>query len=189
MSTAPSGTGWLKYGDFSGGEAAGFDTLAPGGVVFPFKAGGALLLGDSVYISADRTVNKSAVAADHTKRVGIVVGGQQTGFECNNNLGEYGVRVAANATEIVLVCLQGVSYVICDAAIAAGLPISPSVTVAGRVRPATVPVVAAGAVAVTSAVANGAGSITGDGFNRILGMLLEASTGAGQVKLALILTA
>lgn len=191
MSTRASSTGWIQYGDLSGSEIAGFDTLAPGGIVLPFKngSGGTLLLGDSVFISADRSVSKSILPADHTRRVGIVVGGQQTGFECNNNLGEYGSRVAANATEVVLVCIEGVSYVICDAAIAAGVPIAPSTTVAGRVRPATLPVVAAGAVAVTSSAANGAGTVSGDGFSRIHGTMLEASTGAGQVKLALILSA
>lgn len=189
MSSHPSNTGWVQYGDYSGGTAAGFDTLAPGGIVLPFKngSGGTLLLGDSVFISADRSVSKSVTAADHTKRVGIVVGGQQTGFEANNNLGEYGVRVAANNGEVVMVCVQGVSYVICDAAIGAGVAVAPSTTVAGRVRPATLPTITAGATAVTSSAANGAGTISGDGFNRILGTLLEASTGAGQVKLALIL--
>jgi hypothetical protein len=162
--------------------------VSPGGIVVPLIPAAALLLGDAVYLSADKTVNKSAVAANGALRCGIVVGGDATGDEITDDVAAYGVRQAnlANGSGRVWVCFLGVAYVICDAAIAVGVGIAPSVAVAGRVRPAVALGVAAGAVAVTSAAANGLADISGDSQTKVLGTMLEASGGAAQVKLALI---
>jgi hypothetical protein len=161
-------------------------------------AAAALNVGDTVWFSADRTVNKSAVAADHQKLAGVVVAGARAGPLVGNNpdwmepiydpnLIAAGVAAATGAGDTILIAIAGEVYVITDAAIAVGLRIAPSTTVAGRVRPATDPVIAAGGVAVTSTAANGA-IITGDGFGRGLGRMTEASCGAGVAKRAMIFT-
>lgn len=162
--------------------------VSPGGIVVPLIPAAALLLGEAVYLSADKTVNKSAVAANGALRCGIVVGGDATNDEITDDVTAYGVRQAnlANGSGRVWVCFFGVAYVICDAAIAVGVGICPSVAVAGRVRPGVALGVAAGAVAVTSVAANGVTDISGDSQTKMLGSMLEASGGAAQVKLALI---
>lgn len=164
----------------------GSDINYPGGLVLPFIGAAALKLGEAVYISADNTVNKSAVAADHLAYLGVVVGGDLTKGECGGPSAAYNSLVVndTGSNKGVLVQVFGVQSVICDAAIAVG-PIAPSTTVAGRVRAATGLVIAAGAVAVTSSAANGA-IITGDGFARIIGRLLVASGAAGDIRLALL---
>jgi hypothetical protein len=198
QTSAPvSAEGWEMPGLPS---AAGILELIPGGVVLPFLAGSNLNVGDAVYISADKTVDKSIVLANHSKRAGIVVGGDRLaptgpgGTVTKQGIGEviwditqYGVaRVAANAGEMVWVMFSGVSYVVTDGAIAAGAAIKQSIITAGQVGPAAALSVAAGAVAVTSTAANGAADIAGDSQTRVIGHMLEASSGAGQVRLAFI---
>lgn len=185
--TKPTKLGWLQLRETNN------NLQSAGGVIMPFAAAAALNVGEAVWLSADYTVNKSTVATDHQKVIGVVVGGVRAG-----PLGAAGGNIdsaepiydpvaiaagllAANAGEQVLVCMFGECYVITDAAIAAGVRICPSTTTAGRVRAGTDPVVAAGATAVTSSAANGA-IITGDAFARGVGKLLEASSGAGQAK-------
>jgi hypothetical protein len=158
--------------------------FAAGALVIAVAAAAALNVGDTVWFSADRTVNKSAVAADHQKLAGVVVAGAPI---YDPNLIAAGVAAATGAGDTILIAIAGEVYVITDAAIAVGLRIAPSTTVAGRVRPATDPVIAAGGVAVTSTAANGA-IITGDGFGRGLGRMTEASGGAGVAKRAMIFT-
>lgn len=192
----PSRQGWVQFLETNN------NGNQSGGVILPFAAAAALNVGDVVWISADMTVNKSVVPADHQKLIGVVVGGarssplfQATGAPTNIDAIEpvydpvaiaAGIVAAGAVGETVFVCVLGMCYVICDAVIAAGLRLSPSVTVAGRVRPSTDPVISAGAVAVTSSAANGAGTVSGDGFGRGVGKLLEASGGIGQVKRAFI---
>ena len=173
-----------------------------GGTVVQFKAGAALKLGDVVYISAADTVNKSTTAADHRKRIGVVVGGAHTNDEVVDDSTLYNVSTAADADEDVLVLVFGIAYVTVAGALSAGDLIIPDTVTAGRVKAgADISVgigtldatIDAGAVAVTSSGANGAiatvtgsPSIAGDTANRALGMMLEASTVAGQVRRAII---
>jgi len=191
MASKPVTAGYTIFRDLEVTPAEGGSKLIqPGGIVLPFVGAAVLNIGDAVYISADLTVNKSTVATDHQKRVGIVVGGDLTGMEAGTALAQWGTRPANSLTAgvgpNVLVLFLGVSYVVCDAAIGAGVGIAPSTTVAGRVRPATALAVAAGAVAVTSVAANGTSDITGDGMTRVLGILLEAASAPGDVRLAMI---
>lgn len=185
------------------------DTRASiGGPVIKFKAAAALLLGDAVYLSADGTVNKSGTVGNHSKRIGVVVGGANTGNEVITDSAQYGVATVADADEDVLVQVGGVSYVIAGGTIAAGDRVVLDTGTAGRVKAgAAVTATAAnptqaastinsGATAVTSSAANGAiitngaitaGAITvaGDGANTILGVMIEAAT-AGQIKRCLL---
>lgn len=173
----PSRAGWLQFLEVNnnGNQA--------GGIIQPFTAAVALNVGDAVWISADMTVNKSVVAADHAKALGVVVGGsrssplyQAAGQAVNidsiepvyDPIAIAAGFVAAGAGETVLVCMLGLCYVICDAAIVAGLRLSPSLTIAGRVKAST-----------DLTIATGVGGI---------GKLLEASAGAGNAKRAFIST-
>lgn len=142
------------------------NAVSPGGLVIQLVAAVALNVGDAVYISAAKNVSKSAVAANYVNSLGIVVGGERTGFEIIDNLPEVGARQAAAIGEPVLVLVHGVTYVVCDAAIAVGVPISASILVAGRVRAAVLPVAAAD--------------------SRVLGRLLEVAGAAADVRLAII---
>lgn len=159
--------------DLTGGDI--HETI--GGATLVFKAAASLALGDAVCITAANTVNKSTTATVHQSRVGIVVGGRQTYYKCMSQKTLYSQSapiVAALTNEEVFVLIQGFIWCIGDATIGIGVRIAPSTGVAGQVRPATDPVVAAGATPVTSTAANGA-IITGDGFNRILGINPGAS--------------
>lgn len=187
MATRPVQEGYLILRDSMVTAAeGGSDLIYPGGIVLPFIGAALLNIGDVVWLSADNTVNKSAVLADHSKVIGVVVGGDATSGEVGGPKSAYGAK-AANSVAAgmnVLVHVYGAQYVVCDAATAVG-PICASITVAGRVRAATPLVVAAGAVAVTSTAANGA-ILTGDGAGRILGRLLQAAAAPGDVRLALV---
>lgn len=158
---------------------------SPGGMVELLTAAAALLVGDAVFASANDTVDKSVSAGNQGKPAGIVVGGEATGLECCDQASDVGVAAAATGQK-VWVLRKGKCFVATDAAIAVGVGIAMSVGTAGKVRPATNPVIAAGAVAVTSSAANGA-IITGDGFNTIMGRMIEATVGAA-TGLALIST-
>jgi hypothetical protein len=185
-------------------------TEMSGGHVIRLLAGATLKIGDAVFISAARTVNKSTTASDHTKRCGIVVGGKATNMEVVTDTALYDVMNAALVNEEVLVLISGICYVIADGTIGAGDAIAPSTTLAGRVRPATAVTSTIGTLAatkgtlqvgadstpVTSTAANGdiltgapaltgVPGIAGDGFSRILGHMLDSAT-IGQIKAALI---
>lgn len=174
---------------------------SPGGSVFHAKAGAALLLGDTVYISAALTVNKSATVGDHAKVCGVVVGGKNTFFEVCTKKTDYGVITAADANEEVIVLFRGFTFVLADAAVIAnGALLVPSTTTAGRVKAgaaitvtATGLTIAAGATPVTSTAANGAiisgsGTVAGDGTGRVLGKVFGAASSgaAGEPLFAMI---
>lgn len=179
----PTNFPWLVMSDRLAEDEQGL-----GGEVVVAKAGAALNIGDAVFISAARTVNKSAVAADYEKRLGIIVGGAKTGMRVHQEDGEVGIQAAASG-ELVLVCVRGFCKAIAGAAIAAGDRIVADTVTAGRVNVgATITAtenftIASGVVAVTSTAANGdiiAGAITmaGAGFNRIIGQAWTAAAGA-----------
>lgn len=135
-----------------------------GGTVVKFKAAAALKLGDCVFLSAADTVNKSTTTGDHDKVVGIVVGGANTNNEAVSDSASYGVITVADADEDVLVQIDGIAYVITDAADAAGsLLIPDDATTAGQVEAGTT-------------------------ATKIIGMLLETGS-IGGVKRALIFRA
>lgn len=131
-----------------------------GGPTIEFTAGGNLNLGDSVYLSAANTVNKSIVAGDIAKFVGVVVGGAKLARYVNTEQNKYGVIQAAAANEMVIVQVKGIAYVLTEAAYAAGTHLSVSGTTAGRM--------------ITNA-------------SRSTAILIEASTGVGAAAKALIL--
>lgn len=190
MASKPTIGGYMIFRDTAVTPAeGGTDLIYPAGIVLPFIGAVVLNLGDAVWLSADNTVNKSAVLADHSKSIGIVVGGDLTGGECGGPKAQYGAKavnsIGAGGSPNVLVQVYGVQYVVCDAAMAVG-PICASVTVAGRVRAASALAIAAGGVAVTSVAANGTTDITGDGQSRVIGRLLQAAAAPGDVRLALI---
>lgn len=190
MAGRPTQAGYMVLRDLEVTAAeGGSDLIYPGGIVLPFIGAAVLNLGDLVWLSADITVNKSAVLADHIKSIGVVVGGDLTGMEAGGAKAQYGVKavnsLAAGIGPNVLVQVYGAQYVVCDAATAVG-PICASIILAGRVRAATPLAVAAGAVAVTSVAANGVTDISGDGQGRIIGRLLQAAAAPGDVRLALI---
>lgn len=136
-----------------------------GGIVLKFKAAADLKLGDCVFLSAAETVNKSTTTGDHDAVVGIVVGGANTNNEVVNQSALYGVAVAANTDEDVLVLVYGIAYVIPDATDNAGdLIIPDDATTAGQVEAGTT-------------------------ATKIIGMLLEAPSAAGSPTKALIFRA
>jgi hypothetical protein len=182
--------------------------LSIGGAVIKMKAAAALKLWDVVYLSAALTVNKSATVGNHSKRIGVVVGGANTDNTVVTDSALYDSMTVADADEDVLVQVAGIAYVIAGGTVNAGDRVIPDTGTAGRVKAGAVitataanPTQAAssvdsGAVAVTSTAANGniitngaitAGAITmaGDGMNTILGVMLEGAT-AGQIKRCLL---
>jgi hypothetical protein len=133
-----------------------------GGLVVKLKAAAQLLLGDSVYLSAALTVNKSNVAATNLARVGVVVGGKGYYGETSQDILDIGDPAVA-ANDDVFVCYCGVAYAIADAAIVAGVKVTAGgTTTAGRVKTATV---------TTDVVAGDSG--------RIIGTALDAAGAAG----------
>jgi hypothetical protein len=104
-----------------------------GGIIVRLEAGGTLLLGDGVTISADAgIVGKTASAGSQLTKIGLVVGGERTSMEVNETASDYGVVEAAHAGEIVLVCLLGIAYGIADGAVAAPVAVGLGTTTAGR---------------------------------------------------------
>ena len=105
-----------------------------GGNVRKFTAGAALLIGDVVYLSAADTVNKSAVAADYEKFIGVVVGGKTAA--ANGSVTDVEAEIglaAAAAGEWVLVQIDGIARVKSDGAILATSRIIADATIAGEV--------------------------------------------------------
>lgn len=125
-------TSWTLLTD-EGGDTE----LACGGLVIRAKAGGTLLVGDAVFISAAGTVNKSVTAADHLKAAGIVIGGRNFGRHAIQREGDVGLT-AALVNEEVYVCQLGLCWGVAQAAITAGAYVKPDTTTAGRLLTATV---------------------------------------------------
>ena len=125
-----------------------------GGLTLELIAAAELKLGETVILTAADTVNKSTGTAE--KFIGVVVGGTQTYGYVVTDASVYGTKVAAALGEMVIVLVQGVTYIIADAAIAVATNIVPDTATAGRIK-------AAGAAA------------------RGNGILLEASTGANDI--------
>lgn len=162
---APSGAPWILAG-----ASDPSDVLSPGGIVRIFTAAAALLIGDCVFMSANGTVDKTATTGTHVRAVGIVVGGTATGMTCSDDPADFNVVQAAAANDRVIVLIQGVSFVIADAAMATvGTPLAPSTTVAGRVRPAVLG--------------------TGADDGKHIGKILETAAGVASIVRALITVA
>lgn len=172
-----------------------------GGTVLVLTAGAALKIGEAVYLSADKTVNKSATTSNHQEAFGVVVGGENTDLHAlggEDLAAQVDVLVAADSGEKVLVLVSGVYLVIADGAIGRGAPIALSASTAGRVRAgaaiavaATGLTIAAGATPVTSSAANGAiisgaATVTGDEPGTKFGRALQAAANNGDKILAYI---
>lgn len=130
-----------------------------GGIVVPFTAAAALNTGDVVFLSAAGTVNKSAVAANYTAFMGVVVGGKQLYGEVldarYNQTAITGV-LAANANDEVLVQVSGIAKVVAAAAVAVG-GLLQVMTTSGQVDD---PVVVAGQVVGTAIDAAAGAAVT-----------------------------
>ena len=105
-----------------------------GGPTIPFSAAAALKIGDAVWISTANTVNKSAVAADGVKFIGVVVGG---GGSFGNNYGLFdsgsvGLSLVASG-KVAEVQVAGIAWVVAGAAIAVGAELGLDTGTAGRV--------------------------------------------------------
>lgn len=108
---------------------------AVGGIVHQFSAGGTLLVGDAVRISAVDTVNKSATVGDYATFVGFVVGGVSNKFRTDDAVG----TTAATSGQDVAVQISGVARAIVGAtgftAGTTNIAVAPSAATAGRVIP------------------------------------------------------
>jgi len=157
--------------NFAKWTAPSNDVGVTGGRCIALTAAAQLNIGDAVWLSASVTVNKSAVTADHLKRVGIVIGGTNLYDETSQDALDIG-ESAADANEKVFVAVYGVVYAVADAtAILVGSPVAPSTTTAGRVRLATV---------TTDLVAGDTG--------KILGIALDANGGVAGTKIRILLS-
>lgn len=108
-----------------------------GGLCLIATASGALNVGDAVQLSAVDTVTKTIVTADHDQRIGIVVGGTQTGMRALVGSDALGIAAAADG-EQVLVQYSGVAWAVADAnTVAAGDKVKLGETTAGRVLDGT----------------------------------------------------
>lgn len=153
--------------------STGPDSLTTGGRCLTFlnAATGPLLIGDAVFLSAaGGVVDKSAVTADHLKRIGLVVGGRSFYNEASQDVLDIG-EVAAAINQPVLVATEGTVYAVSDTtAILAGSYVAPSIITAGRIRLATV---------TTDLVAGDTG--------KILGLALDANGGVAGIKIRVAL--
>lgn len=117
------------------GSADELTDNAVGGIVHRFSAGGTLLVGDAVRISAADTVNKSATVGDYATFVGFVVGGQSNDFRTDDAVG----TTAATSGQDVMVQISGVARAIVGAtgftAGTTNVVVAPSGATAGRVIP------------------------------------------------------
>ena len=174
MSVRPTGMGWVILEELPDNNTIAGDPL-PGGIAKIFNAAAPLNVGDHVWVSALNQVNKSAVAVDHVKRIGIVVGGDLTNMEIQSEAAQVGNPASSNIAiagqpgnipQKTLVCIFGVCWVIADAAIPVGTPIAGSILVAGRIRAAVLPVAL--------------------NDSRVVGQLLKAAGAAADVRQALI---
>lgn len=196
------------------GQENDADVAQVGGRIIRLTAGGTLLTGDAVYLSAALTVNKSATAANAKYRMGIIVGGASfsQAREVATDANLMG-KTAATVGQVVYVLISGIYWVLAQGTINLHDQIKLSGTTSGAVVAGAVLsagtltgapdkgtlAITSGAVAVTSAAANGASDITGapgigtlaqvapagDSNNSNLGIMLENATD-GQYKRALI---
>lgn len=108
---------------------------AVGGIVHRFSAGGTLLVGDAVRISAVGAVNKSATVGDYATFVGFVVSGESNSFRVDDAVG----TTAATVGQGVMVQISGVARAIVGAtgftAGTTNVAVAPSAATAGRVIP------------------------------------------------------
>ena len=150
------------------------DGTAIGGRCMEIPSASALKLGEAVIVSAAMSVDKSNTAADATKRVGIVVGGDLTGMRAISDKSQYGVLTVTSAGGTALVQIDGLVYTIADAAIAsAGNQLTLGTTTAGRVDVA--------ADLTTDGV-----TVSGTRPGAIFGTNLETAAAAGDVMLTLL---
>lgn len=104
-----------------------------GGNVRKFTAEATLLIGDVVYISAAKSVNKAAANANYATFAGVVVGGKtfsDLGAVATDDA-EVGATAAA-ADEWVLVQITGIAFIKSNGAILAGSRVIPDTVVAGE---------------------------------------------------------
>lgn len=135
----PTNAVWVLYNDANGEDAGAFAT---GGDVLLATAAAALNIGDSVYLSAAFTVNKSNVAGNQVLVAGVIVGGVPRSVESGTleviqRAGDIGKQAAA-ANDPVLVAVSGLAVCVADGAITAGASVKLSTTTAGQVTAATV---------------------------------------------------
>lgn len=129
-----------------------------GGPITEIIAGGTLLIGDVVMVSAASTVNKSAVAANGAFFAGVVVGGggdagysEPLGYEnINGNIG----LQATIVNKAAALQVAGIAFVKAGAAIAAGARVGFDTGTAGRVIANATAGQTIG-IALTAALANG----------------------------------
>lgn len=167
-------------------EDLGEDADTSGGIVIRVKAAAALNVGDAVFMSAARTVNKSTTATDYARRFGVVVGGDNFEFHVLQEDGDVGEQAAA-ANKDVLVCVLGLCKVVAGGTIVAGDRLIADTGTAGRVIVGAQFTIAgtdftvdSGATPVTSTAANGAiiggtGNVVGAGETVCLGHAMEAA--------------
>lgn len=126
-----------------------------GGTVHTMTAGANLNLGDVVFVSADKTVNKSAVSASYAGFFGVVVGGRATGFRVIILPNTTGLPAALSGQE-VLVQASGNARVVAEGVITAGTTLSviSTGTTAGKVIAGTTAGQMLG-VPLTSAISGG----------------------------------
>lgn len=113
------------------------DLVVPsyGGDVAVFTAAAALKVGDLVFLSAANTVNKSNTNADYAACVGVVVGGYSDTYGmvvADDVTNAVGTQTIASGSK-VLVQINGIAPVVCDAAVTVGTRVGQGATTAGRV--------------------------------------------------------
>lgn len=140
------------------------ETGGVGGNTITLLAAGALNIGDLVSLTAAGHVNKTLLAADMIRFVGIVIGGGSApgGGTVGADFARYGTdavgtAAATAAEQAVVIQVDGIAYVVADAAVAAIVPVTNSAIVAGRV------------------------SVTGATAGQIIGLTIDAGAGAASV--------
>lgn len=168
----PSNVPWVILSEYAGDD---FGRIGVGGECIVLLAAAALNIGDSVYGSAAFSVNKSTTAGNQVLRAGIIVGGVPRSVESatlevqqriNAAGGDIGVQAAAT-NDPVLVCIQGVCYAVVDGAVTAWSQLKLSTTTAGQLTTAT----------------------PGTDAGKVVGMAVDASSGANQIIRVLVTVA
>lgn len=117
------------------GSADELTNNAVGGIVHRFSAGGTLLVGDAVFLSAANTVNKSTTVGDYANFVGFVVGGDTNAYRTDDAVG----TTAATVGQGVMVQISGVARAIVGAtgftAGTTNVSATASAATAGRIIP------------------------------------------------------
>lgn len=106
-----------------------------GGHTITMLSNGALKIGDVVSLVSAGHVGKTNVAADMTKFFGVVVGGGSAFGADTAIYGTETVGLAATtaAEQAVVIQVNGIAYVVSDAAVAAAAILTQGGTTAGRV--------------------------------------------------------